>query len=125
MRPRWRAMAPRRSSRPSARDTLARVAPTCAAFIATYNAAGTAIDAINTSKAVFTGSAPEDLKGLKLRNGLRERRLRHVQALGGTAKMQFIGHGEKLPPQTKLNQKRRTRGGNTGFHIQHILIHHK
>lgn len=47
-------------------DILREATQADAAFIATYNAAGTAIDAVISSKAVFTGSAPEDLKGLLL-----------------------------------------------------------
>ena len=40
----------------------------------------------------------------KLGNRLCQRGLGHVQLLGGAAKVQRVGHSQKLPPQTQLDQ---------------------
>ena len=42
---------------------------------------------------------------LQLRNGLRERRLRHVQALRGSPEVKLLGHSQKLSPHAQIDQR--------------------
>ena len=55
--------------------------------------------------------------------GLRQWRLRHMQAQGCTAKVQFFGHGDKLPPQAKFYRRYRVCARTT--HMPYILIQPK
>ncbi len=41
---------------------------------------------------------------LQVGDGLRQRRLRHVQARGGAAEVQLVGDGDELAPQAQLDQ---------------------
>ena len=64
----------------------------------------------------------------ELCNRLCQRGLGHVELLGSAAKVQRVGHGQKLPPQTQLDQRiLRATAGHVfaSFHTHGILIQRK